>query len=161
MNNRKKFWDYFDDEPSKLLAHRENTFRKIFNYLDEIEGPIRIVETGCVRAMGNWAGDGQSTILFDKYINFRDVESTCTTVDINEISVQACRGLVTERTKVIHQDSVKFLASLVKEYEANNQTITLLYLDSFDLDMNYWQPSAIHHLKELAIAIRALNHDWS
>jgi hypothetical protein len=47
----------------------------------------------------------------------------------------------------------------VSEYVTNNQTIDLLYLDSFDLDMTYWQPSAIHHLKELAVAIRALRAD--
>ena len=127
--------------------------------MDSLDGPIRIVETGCVRLKGNWAGDGQSSILFDQYINFRDSESTCITVDINEISVRACRELVSPRTKAVQQDSVQFLSNLVREYTANNQTISFLYLDSFDLDMNYWQPSAIHHLKELTIAIRALNSE--
>jgi hypothetical protein len=51
------------------------------------------------------------------------------------------------------------LSNLVKEYDANNHKISFLYLDSFDLDMNYWQPSAIHHLKELAIAMRVLTSE--
>jgi hypothetical protein len=41
----------------------------------------------------------------------------------------------------------------------DQREVAFLYLDSFDLDMNYWQPSAIHHLKELTIAIRALNSE--
>jgi hypothetical protein len=88
---------------------------------------------------------------------YTHLNRTPVTVDINETSVQACRKLVSPRTKVFHQDSVQFLSNLVKEYTAKNQTISILYLDSFDLDMNYWQPSAIHHLKELTVAIRVLN----
>jgi hypothetical protein len=152
-----EFWKFFDTQAAPRLALREKTFRKIFQYLDSLEGPVRIVETGCTRLKGNWAGDGQSTVIFDKYINLRDSESTCVTVDINEISVQACRELVSPRTKVFKEDSVKFLSNLVKEYVGKNHTISFLYLDSYDIDMNYWQPSAIHHLKELTIAIRVLN----
>ena len=154
-----KFWEFFDTQAAPFLALREKTFRQVFTYLDSLNGPIRIVETGCARLKGNWGGDGQSSILFDQYINFRDSESTFITVDINEISVLACRELVSPRTKVVQQDSVQFLSNLVREYNAINQTISFLYLDSFDLDMNYWQPSAIHHLKELTIAIRALNSE--
>jgi hypothetical protein len=38
--------------------------------------------------------------------------------------------------------------------------IDFLYLDSFDLDWSYWQPSSIHHIKELAIAMRCLRSDF-
>lgn len=154
-----KFWEFFNAEVGSKLAHREETFRQMFEYLDNLSSPVNIVETGCARQKGNWAGDGQSTLLFDRYINTRDNSSICFTVDINENSVRECMNLVSERTKVFQQDSVSFLSKLVSEYAANNQTIDLLYLDSFDLDMNYWQPSAIHHLKELAVAIRALRTD--
>jgi len=40
---------------------------------------------------------------------------------------------------------------------ASGQHAHLIYLDSFDLDMTYWQPSAIHHLKEL-VAIKPCIH---
>ena len=156
---KSNFWGFFEAEAAPFLVHREETFKKLFSYLDSLHGPVRIIETGCTRLHGNWAGDGQSTVLFDKYINFRDGESTCMTVDISDRSVQECRRLVSQRTEVIQQDSVQFLSKIVKTYAEKNQTITLLYLDSFDVDMNYWQPSAIHHMKELAIAMRALKSD--
>ena len=35
--------------------------------------------------------------------------------------------------------------------------INLLYLDSYDVDYNYWYPSAAHHLKELTAAWRAID----
>ena len=147
------FWNFFNNEAAPKLAHRERTFRKIFEYLDRIEGPISIVETGCARLEGNWAGDGQSTLLFDKYISFRDEESICFTVDINPLSVEACLGLVSSRVHVVEDDSVHFLSELVKKFQNEGQFISFIYLDSFDLDMTYWQPSAIHHLKEL-VAVR-------
>ncbi|MCA3159992.1 MAG: hypothetical protein ING36_08240 [Burkholderiales bacterium] len=154
-----KFWDFFNAEAGPRLARREETFRQMFKYLDELSQPVSIVETGCTRLKGNWAGDGQSTVLFDRYISTRDENPVCLTVDINKNSVQECISLVSQRTQVFQQDSVAFLSKLVSEYVTNNQTIDLLYLDSFDLDMTYWQPSAIHHLKELAVAIRALRAD--
>ncbi len=155
----KKFWDFFNNQAAPLLARREHTFRKIFEYLDTFSGPIIIVETGCARLKGNWAGDGQSTVLFDQYINARDENSVCVTVDISEISVRECRSLVSKRTQIFNQDSVRFISKLVKKLTADNKTIDFLYLDSYDLDWNNWQPSAIHHLKELAIAVKALRSD--
>jgi hypothetical protein len=152
-----KFWNYFDDQAFPLLKHRAATFKQIFEYLDTLPGSINIVETGCARVIGNWEGDGQSTLLFDKYINERDQDSTCVTVDISEKSVLECRAVVSKRTTVFQQDSVQFLAQLVTKYATENVSIDLLYLDSYDVDWNYWYPSAIHHLKELTAALRALN----
>lgn len=75
-----KFWDFFNAEAGPRLARREETFRKMFKYLDELSQPVSIVETGCTRLKGNWAGDGQSTVLFDRYISTRDENSVCLTV---------------------------------------------------------------------------------
>jgi hypothetical protein len=154
MDATKPFWDFFNNEAAPKLARRENTFRKIFQYLDALEGPIIIAETGCVRLAGNWSGDGQSTILFDQYISARDADSACYTVDINPDSVNECRKLVSNRVIVNQDDSVHFLADLVKILRDFDRCFSLVYLDSFDLDHIYWQPSAIHHLKEL-VAIQA------
>ena len=143
------FWDFFNNEAAPKLAHRERTFRKIYEYLDQLEGPITIVETGCARLAGNWSGDGQSTVLFDKYISARDEGSICYTVDLSATSVSECLKLVSERVIVKQDDSVHYLHELAKKFKENGQFISFVYLDSFDLDMTYWQPSAIHHLKEL------------
>ncbi len=151
------FWNFFNSEAAPRLAHRERTFRKMFEYLDQLEGSISIVETGCARLAGNWAGDGQSTVLFDKYITARDEHSVCYTVDINPTSVSECLKLVSHRVSVKQDDSVHYLHELAQKFQKNGQCISLVYLDSFDLDMTYWQPSAIHHLKELAALQTCMN----
>lgn len=65
MNN--KNFNKFFDEISPYLGVRQYSFSKIFNYLDKLPSPIIIVETGCLRKKDNFSGDGQSTLLFDKY----------------------------------------------------------------------------------------------
>jgi len=159
MNGKQEFWDYFNNACAPKLSYREKTFRKIFEYLDSLEGPIRIVETGCARKENNWAGDGQSTVMFDKYITFRDQDSTCCTVDINPTSVAECQKLVSERVTVVQDDSVHYLGLMARDLLASNQTIDFLYLDSYDLDKTYWQPSAIHHLKELCCVMSCLSKE--
>ena len=152
------FWEFFDKTAAPQLALREKTFRRIFQYLDELDGPINIVETGCARLENNWAGDGQSTVLFDKYINARDTKSQVLTVDINSQNVIECQKLVSKRTVVSNDDSVHFLANLAVSFQKNNQSISFLYLDSFDLDMDYWFQSAAHHLKELTSVMRCIDN---
>jgi hypothetical protein len=151
------FWKFFDNEAAPQLAFRASTFRRTFEYLDTVEGRLTIVETGCTREVGNWQGDGQSTLLFDKYVSTRDSESLCVTVDISESSVATCRAIVSSRVSVNQDDSVVFLGNFANEARAANRRIDLLYLDSFDLDRSHWYPSAIHHLKELTAAIRCLH----
>jgi len=156
MHNTIDFWNFFNREAAPKLALREKTFRKIFETLDLIEKPITIVETGCARLAGNWAGDGQSTVLFDRYISARDPESVCYTVDVNPVSVSECKKLVSSRIQVIQDDSVHFLTALARDFCRAGKYIDFLYLDSFDLDMTYWYPSAIHHLKELTAVMRCM-----
>jgi len=153
------FWRFFDREAAPRLGVRAITFRRTFECLDRMEGPITIVETGCARQAGNWEGDGQSTVLFDRYVSTRDAHSKCVTVDLSEAAVAACRALVGPRVSVNREDSVTFLGKFADEAKAAGRTIDFLYLDSFDLDRTHWYPSAIHHLKELAAAMRCLRPD--
>jgi len=157
MNGGTEFWNFFNTAASPKLAIREKTFRRIFEHLDTLEGPIAIIETGCVRAADNWAGEGQSTILFDKYISCRDSVSECYTVDISQEAVSLCKTLVSDRVKVQQDDSVHYLNLLSKRYFEQKRTVDFVYLDSFDLDWTHWYPSAIHHLKELVAIIRSFN----
>jgi hypothetical protein len=101
MHLNNEFWNFFNLEAAPQLSIREKTFRQIFQYLDQIQGPINIIETGCARLAGNWAGDGQSTVLFDKYICARDAQSNCYSVHINLESISACRALVSPRVSVV------------------------------------------------------------
>jgi hypothetical protein len=150
------FWRFFDGEAAAKLGVREKTLRQIFQHLDALPGALTIVETGCARKADNWAGDGQSTILFDRYVTARDGESMCYTVDIDPVAVAYCRQQVSARVEVAQGDSVAHLSALARAF-AGKRAIHLLYLDSFDLDWVYWQPSAIHHLKELLALSRCID----
>ena len=71
----KKFWNWFDKHAYPKLAGRADTFRAMFEYLDTLKRPVDIVETGCVRRNITddcWAGDGCSTLMFDRYIEYND-----------------------------------------------------------------------------------------
>ena len=66
MNNL-KFWQFFEAQAATPLGYRQATFRSAFEFLDQLDRPVFIVETGCVRKANHWS-DGQSTILFDKFV---------------------------------------------------------------------------------------------
>jgi hypothetical protein len=149
------FWKYFEQEAEPRLDKRAKTFRQIFEYLDQQSGPILIIETGVVRQPDNWAGDGQSTVMFDRYVTARGSDSHVHAVDINADSVTACRSMVGDQTTVHLQDSVKFLDDLARS--ADSARPNLVYLDSYDLDWDYWFASATHCLKEFAAITPLLN----
>ena len=153
------FWSWFEKDAEPNLANRAISFRKIFEYLDEFETPVTIVETGCLRQLGNFAGDGQSTLLFDKYVTWRGDGSHVYSVDLDPAATTACKSVVSNNVSVHTGDSVGYLNGLAQGFIDNQTQITLLYLDSYDVDWSYWFPSAAHHLKELAVAQRFINTD--
>jgi hypothetical protein len=142
------FWSWFDGIAGPQLAHRTESFRKVFDYLDRFDRPVGIVETGCVRQQDNWAGDGQSTILFERYAEFHP-GSAVFSVDCDPEAAALCRSLVGERVHIHAGDSLAYLKSLADHPPAGLEFLDLLYLDSFDVDFDDPLPSAIHHLKEL------------
>jgi predicted O-methyltransferase YrrM len=73
-------------------------------------------------------------------------------VDIDPKAVEFAQSII--KTGTVHcSDSVKYLYELNKELREQNRYIDLLYLDSYDLDMQDPAPSCFHHMKEL-LAIR-------
>ena len=128
------------------LGVRRDGFLSMFSLLEAArpQGDFRIVETGSMRVPGNWEGDGQSTVLFDHFVTFHGGELL--TVDLSpecgDLIAQACSAQVLFTC----EDSVRYLHKLSN---AGDQRIDLLYLDSFDLDVNQPMPSAFHHVKEL------------
>lgn len=145
------FWTWFNEEAGPLLAMRAVSFRKIFDYLDSLDQsrPLVIVETGCLRTPNNWAGDGQSTLLFDRYLQFRAAGGSCIAMDIDPAATAACRSMVSPNVEILTGDSVILLRDVAKSLRSIGTTVDLLYLDSFDLDWGNVTPSAVHHLKEL------------
>jgi len=138
------FMDIFNQEYAPILAQRSYTFGQIFLYLDSLNKEnYTIVETGTTRIVDNFAGDGCSTIMFDRYVNSKN-NGIVYTVDINPESCKTARSLTSNKTIVVLGDSVSFLTKF-----PNPQDIDLLYLDSYDFDFNDPHPSSLHHLKEL------------
>jgi SAM-dependent methyltransferase len=115
-------------------------FKFIADELYALRRPVGIVETGCLRLVGNWAGDGQSTAVWDWLL--ARLGGYGHSYDISAESVAAARSAV--RLMQVHQqDSVEALTGF-----ASASTIDLLYLDSFDWSADS-TASAEHHLKEL------------
>ena len=157
LDQNSNFYKWFDTL-SKKLGNREVSFKKIFKYLDELPDPIIIVETGCLRVKDNFL-DGQSTLLFDKYVLARGNKSKVYTVDINPNSTKVCKQTVSDNVEITTEDSVRYLNKISKEFLANKVNVSMFYLDSFDVDWRYVYPSAAHHLKELTAINKVLNKD--
>ena len=154
MNNS-EFYKWFDSISPKLEV-RKNSFNQIFKYLDNMPDPIIIVETGCLRIKNNYS-DGQSTLLFDKYTQFRGKSSKVYTVDIDANATKVCSQNVSDNVSITTGDSVKYLNNLSKEFIKTNTNVALFYLDSFDCDWKSPEQSAQHHLKELVSIKKILN----
>ena len=150
------FYNWFDKISIKLET-RKDSFYQIFKYLDKIPEPITIVETGCLRIKDNFSGDGQSTLLFDKYTQSRKNNSKVYTVDINPSATKVCSEIVSENVSINTGDSVKYLNTLSKEFFKSKTDVSLFYLDSFDCDWKSPHQSAQHHLKELVSIKKILN----
>ncbi len=155
--NDTNFYDWFDDLSPKLQV-RKDSFYKIFKYLDNMPDPIIIVETGCLRIKNNFS-DGQSTLLFDKYTQFRKNNSKVFTVDIDPKATKVCSENVSENVSIHTGDSVKYLNELTKDFIVSKKDVSLFYLDSFDCDWKAPEQSAQHHLKELVSIKKILKQD--
>jgi SAM-dependent methyltransferase len=150
------FLDRFDTEWGPRLGVRQHSMRKVFEYLEakRPEGHL-IIETGCARTKDNWAGDGQSTYLFDQFAEH--CNGQVFSVDISPQACEYARSVAGARTSVFAEDSVAFLKRLGDQLVAAKKPIDLLYLDSFDLDFFNTVPSSAHHLKELCAISPALS----
>ena len=110
------------------------TFKKTFEELEKKEDKFFIiVETGCS------AHGTQSTILFDKFVNYYD--GYVFSVDKERSRVCDTQSRVSLKTIVVCADSLHFLTTF-------NKPIDLLYLDSFDVDWRNQENSSQHHYKE-------------
>jgi hypothetical protein len=98
-----------------------------------------IIETG------SSAWGTNSSLLFDAYIN--TYGGTFETVDIRVAPSVVLQNRCSPSTKLYRDDSVSFLKKWSK---ANpNKKIDLLYLDSWDVNWQNPNPSAMHGLAEL------------
>jgi hypothetical protein len=141
--------DFYNEVRDKL-NHRMDGFDYIFQYFVDVENPL-IVETGCAREMDNYEGDGQSSLLFDKFI--KQYGGEFHTVDISKKSTDYCKSRMTSNhSHVYTEDSIAQLKILNQSFEQDNRKVDFLYLDSFDAPRDNPEvifQSAVHHLYEL------------
>lgn len=140
------FKDAYDVLLRPRLNQRADGFAVIFDRLEKHPHPL-IIETGCLRVPDNWAGDGQSTFQFDWYA--RERQGSVFTIDINSASIDSARRACSGTTNTILNDSRPALHALGKN---SKKPASLLYLDSFDLDLADPMPSAVHHATEMMAA---------
>ena len=115
INDNLDFYKWFKNIAPKL-AYREISFKKIFKYLDGLPTPIIILETGCLRKAEYFIGDGQSTLLFDKYTQFRNKNSKFYTVDISSKCTEICKKTVSDKVEITTKDSVKYINNFSKNF---------------------------------------------
>ena len=126
------------------LGKRHEAFATIAELLPE---GCRIIETGTVRQVDNWEGDGQSTIVWDTLAT--NLGGTVTTIDIDPIGAELVAELGLQATTAIIGNSLDVIPTLTGHAD-------LLYLDSFDVDFENPLPAAAHHLSELMAALNLL-----
>jgi hypothetical protein len=136
--------EQFKSEPFfPRLMHRAETFALMIDHLSKFKGG-RIIETGTLRILDNYEGDGQSTALWNWFLSKVDGDWQADSVDINpeavEISAKAC-----PLVQVHQSDSLAYLSS-----QDDLSDLRLLYLDSFDWHPDIAMDSAFHHMAELA-----------
>lgn len=123
--------------------NRGDGFLSIFKELEKKENKIfNIVETGSMRPGFTMDGDGQSTKLFDNFVNYYDGQVI--TVDLDKNTSNFANTNTTNKTITYNQDSVLFLWNIL-----NLDKVDLFYLDSYDVDFNNPILANIHHFKEL------------
>jgi hypothetical protein len=139
----------YDATYAPLLAQRAAGFRVIFERLQQrcrgLGRPGLIVETGSMRAPGNWAGDGQSTFLWKAFADQFPCEIH--TVDLDPEAAVVVNEHCGEPVQAHTGDSVAFLHEMATRPKPPQ--IDMLYLDSYDYDPHNPFPSAFHHVKEL------------
>jgi tetratricopeptide (TPR) repeat protein len=162
------FWTWYDEFAAPRLREwpkmaRDNTFRKMFEHLDAFDRPVHIVETGCIEDPDNWAGNGCSTILFNKYVETHPA-STARSLEIVpekiKLGKEYCRFV-----NFYLGDSVEHLRKLAEhrvivEELAWRHSVDLLYLDASNHNWIHEAPSQAHHLNELMAAMPML-HNFS
>jgi hypothetical protein len=115
---------WFDSKYAKPGHRRHATMKAALNLFLQ-NGGSNIVETGCCRLPDDW-GAGLSTVMFGDFC--KKYTKRLYTVDLSPENMAICRDLTKEYNGFIDyhvEDSVSFL----KRFD---QTIDLLYLDSYD-----------------------------
>lgn len=142
-------YEQFEAEFKPHLGHtkRWEAMSFIAKELLNTNRSINILETGCVRKLNNWDGDGQSTLLWDWCV--AKTKGVLQSYDINADNVALARTQCTPSFSGISLgDSIKHLR--IEQNSGLVSALSLLYLDSFDYSPGRYHLAELHHIGELA-----------
>lgn len=145
------FIERFDEEWAGKLGVRAMTFRAVLAEMMRHKHSI-VLETGCTRQLDNWAGDGQSTVIWSEFAKHE--LGRYSTVDISEEATDIAKGICAGNIfcKVTCSDSISYLAR-------QTSCVDVLYLDSYDVDMANPHDAALHCFMEFTAAKHLLGRD--
>lgn len=146
--------DLFDFRNETAALHRAKlhdrwcTLQMALNWTLQMGGK-NVVETGCIRNTDWW--DGRSTYVFAEFCariggRFWSVDNSPPSVEIALKETAPFKDV----TCITLADSVEYLARF-------EHRIDLLYLDSYDYDVNNPGPAQSHCLRELEAAMPRLH----
>lgn len=105
-----------------------------------------VIETGSIRILNNWKGDGQSTRIWS------EAAQQVISIDISPTPENLIRQLNLSNVKFYAADSMIALRYLKDELKET----TLLYLDSLDYEGKTKYLSELHHAAELRLCYEHL-----
>ena len=132
------FLDIFNSEYYPKLGKRAETMKSIIKLLGEKKDAL-IVETGTIRQEDNWEWDGQSTIVWDAYVQHNG--GRVFSVDFDPLAVSFAKTKLSKQSSVICSDSLAYLKDFPEK-----EKIDLLYLDAMDAHL---PEAGMHHMFEL------------
>ena len=145
MTERVGLFESFVAEFEPLLGHtpRWEGFCFIVRELLSRD-TLRILETGTLRKVGNWAGDGCSTKIWDWIKEHKVGDTQVVSVDSSRA---ACTIAQAEcpHVHVMHEDSIVYLRQTNPKLK-----LDLLYLDSYDYHPGLELNACMHQVAELA-----------
>lgn len=140
------FIQTFDSFYAPRLRGRAATFRAVIREA-QFRQVKHIVETGCLRQLDNYEGDGQSTLIWSEYVK-ETPNGSLVSYDIDEDAITNVAALIAP-SKIAY---TALAGDSILSLHHHNRPIDLLYLDSMDVDMGAPHISAMHALMEFAAA---------
>ena len=145
------FISTYKDNLNKIPErNRGDGFQAIFEALEKKRlSYYSIIETGSVRPGFSIEGDGQSTLLFDSFVNYYD--GVVLSVDLESDTTKHAHDNTSRKTITMNDDSIRFLWNF-----RSDEAIHLFYLDSYDVDFENPLAANLHHINELVAISRFL-----
>lgn len=164
-NNMKEWREEFMESFYKVLDMRKDSFYAVFDLLLKMEkSSYNIIETGTTQGFNHWMESGQSTLMWDRFVNTGGRSGGVISIDLDKNGCERARRITSDKVKVINGDSVETLKNLAAMMEETGETVDVIYLDSWDVTTENWEGGnggddapALHAFRELEAILPMLS----